>query len=164
MKKSKKNKVIIYLQGGIGNIFFQLSAAFFFSKNNFKNIYVVELDKNRLKKIKNYLNIEFLQLTKFERVIFGININLNNFAVEILTRILRKIKFHFGNHIHGGYFEQFNMKNSINFKKNYVLTGYFQHPDFFSKTKNIISDLFIKNHQLSKSQVKDQIAIHLRRA
>ncbi|MBT89278.1 MAG: hypothetical protein CMN79_02140 [Spirochaetales bacterium] len=157
----KKKIVILYLQGGIGNLFFGLSAAIKFNNLNSNNIYYVELEKNRLTKIKKYLNLELIELKNFQRIAYGIYIKESGFFNDFITRFLKKTKLHFGKHIHGGYFEKNSYKKISN--KN-VLTGYFQHPDFYKDSKDIIADLFFKKHKLNKLLIKDHIAIHLRRA
>lgn len=159
----KKNLAILYLQGGIGNLLFELSAALYYTNNNLNNIYAVELEKERINKIKKYLDINLYELSNFQKVLFGINVKINNFLLEVITRLLKKINLHFGKHIHGGHFENINfIKNNNNTQ--YVLTGYFQHPDYYSKSKDLISDLFLKKHKLNNKNLLNQIAIHLRRA
>ncbi len=160
----KKNLTVLYLQGGIGNLLFELSAALYFTNKNIKNIYVVELEKERILKLKKFINVDLIKISNFQKIVFGINIKEKNILIEILIRVLKKFNIHLGRHIHGGYFEEMNL-NIKNFNnKKYVLTGYFQHPDYFSKTKETIIDMFLKNHDLSNDSVKNQIVVHLRRA
>ena len=72
------------MQGGIGNLFFGLSAAIKFNNLNSNNIYYVELEKNRLTKIKKYLNLELIELKNFQRIAYGIYIKESGFFMILL--------------------------------------------------------------------------------
>ena len=117
----------------------------------------------RAKKIKQYLNLDLTEISLFKKVLFGIDIQIKNPFVKTFVKILKKSKIHFGTHFHGGYFESSKIDNYSMLNNNYVLTGYFQHPDFYQNTKNKIIELFVKNNNISRSVFKDQIVIHLRR-
>tara|TARA_B100000029_G_scaffold439034_1_gene455345 strand:- start:145 stop:1083 length:939 start_codon:yes stop_codon:yes gene_type:complete len=161
----KKNISIVYLQGGIGNLLFQISAALKFSKNDFNNIYVVDgmFELGRSKKIKQYLNLDLRELSLLQKILFGIDIQVKNYFIRSFIKILKKLNIHFGTHFHGGFFDNFSSETNLNLNKKYILTGYYQHPDFYKDSKNKVIEMFIKKNGISLSSKKDQIVFHLRR-
>ena len=155
--------IILELKGGFGNLLFQISAAYKFSKEHNARIVIFDESNTKNMIIKNFLNLTFDKASKLELFLACKEIKKDNFLLRISKRIMKKTGLHFARYFHGGNFEPLRHNKKYFKKKIIYLDGYYQHPDFYNDSISYIEKIYRGNNKILNN-TNEQTTIHLRRA
>lgn len=157
----EKERPILYLQGGFGNILFQLVAYLALSNQNQSCYLITDLTKKNL--FTKLLGWK-IHDNMYQDLLNSMNIetrSLNSF--EILTHmILGKISKVFNRGLFGVYFFSDKLNSTLLSKVNF---GYYQSKRFLSSNRSYVIDLGINifhTYRNNRIRLKTEIAVHIR--